>query len=312
MLRLLISSLLFVSCTYAQDSCTTTSNGYYYDLNSLQAKTDYEVKTEGRTYKLNVCRGLASEFWNPVGVDRPEDMGAKFVGEHGDFSIGQKNSTLVVEDNNPILIYSGGSPCPGASNLKASTAVRFICDTTVSTGAPVFVAQLPPDPQSACAFVFEWRTNVACSTRASGFFGRVMVVLLTFVVVIFLAYFVTGTLYRRYVLQFRGVEQFPTVAPAGLFKACQEAYSQARDRVPERWSSGLPIPSINSWSDHARSGFRRVPQEEEGLVGNSRYSLEDDEEAIPNDPPLVDPSSIQASGEGRRDPGMDNNGVIRL
>lgn len=81
-----------------------------------------------------------------------------------------------------MSIMTGGSECPNARGMYASSAIRFICDTSVfgsgtwtvrrgyrnmnpelttTPGKPELVAQLPPDDSEACAFFFEWRTHVS-------------------------------------------------------------------------------------------------------------------------------------------------------
>jgi hypothetical protein len=63
---------------------------------------------------------------------------------------------------------SNGSWCKskaGDNQIRASTVVEFVCDTSVfGSGTPRLVAQLPPgDDEDACAFVIEWRTHVSIS-----------------------------------------------------------------------------------------------------------------------------------------------------
>ena len=73
-----------------------------------------------------------------------------------------KNLTIV--DDEPYMYMMDGSPCPGAasSNLRASTAIRFICDSSIfSSGSPKLVAQLPPKDFESCAYFIEWRTPVS-------------------------------------------------------------------------------------------------------------------------------------------------------
>ena len=41
------------------------------------------------------------------------------------------NTTLTVVDGHPMMLLTGGSPCTNGGELRASTAVRFICDTSV-------------------------------------------------------------------------------------------------------------------------------------------------------------------------------------
>ena len=89
---------------------------------------------------------------------------------------------MLVREGNPVILMTDGSPCPNAGNQTASTAIRFICDSSAGTGTcctrvrqlrltspmskgkPSMIATLPPDEENACAFFVEWRTEV----RASG------------------------------------------------------------------------------------------------------------------------------------------------
>lgn len=65
-------------------------------------------------------------------------------------------------------MLSDGSSCkanPGGSNLdlKASTIIEFICDTSIfGAGQPRLVGQLPPgDDEVGCAYFIEWGTHVS-------------------------------------------------------------------------------------------------------------------------------------------------------
>ena len=81
-----------------------------------------------------------------------------------------------------MILMQNGSPCFGAENDHASTAIRLICDSSVSgygqrlgspycakliiwIGTPQLIAELPGPDDSACAFVIEWRTPVSGATR---------------------------------------------------------------------------------------------------------------------------------------------------
>ena len=47
-------------------------------------------------------------------------------------------------------------------DIRASSVVGFVCDTSVSGfGTPRLLAALPPgDDEAACAFIIEWKTPV--------------------------------------------------------------------------------------------------------------------------------------------------------
>jgi hypothetical protein len=76
------------------------------------------------------------------------------------------NSTLTIRGEHPLLTYTNGSPCKAeteGTQMTASTAIEFICDTSVfAVGKPDLIIQLPPgDDEAACAFLIEWRTHVS-------------------------------------------------------------------------------------------------------------------------------------------------------
>ncbi|KAL5494617.1 hypothetical protein ACEPAI_78 [Sanghuangporus weigelae] len=145
-----------------QKSCTAHMCGRQYDLSPLSSSSDYIITSHsGRNITLNVCRTVISDLWNPR-VDRPQDVGGFFRGDHGDFSIGQANTSLHFRNGNPVLFMTDGTSCPQSENMKASTAIQFICDNSAAEGKPQLAAQLPPEDEDACAFFIEWRTKYAC------------------------------------------------------------------------------------------------------------------------------------------------------
>jgi cation-dependent mannose-6-phosphate receptor len=79
---------------------------------------------------MNVCRPLAQEIWNAKGP-KPDEAAVVTRQEHGDFSFGARNDTLLLSGNDPLLVYQDGSPCPKDDKSYATTIVRFICDRGV-------------------------------------------------------------------------------------------------------------------------------------------------------------------------------------
>lgn len=234
------------------------------------------------------------ETWNPD-VAHPENIAAFTRRGHGDFSLGEVNTTLLVRDRHPLLILTGGSPCTGADNLRASTAVRFICDTSVfGSGKPRLVAQLPPNDESACAFFIEWRTHLACPTgEPSGFWGGLIIGMSMIALVLVMLYLVGGTLYRRYVLQLRGFDQIPRVSFFS-FTDTLERIQSVRDRFAGQrsWNNGERLPAL--------------PEEEEANLGS-----ESDEQSHGHS------FSNDAARESDRQAGIlgsdvDTHGIIRL
>ncbi|QRV94644.1 autophagy-related protein 27 [Ceratobasidium sp. AG-Ba] len=216
-IKSVVSLLFFSKIVLGADKqpCTGEDDNGYYDLSPLRSNKDYEVPSDsGRTFKLNVCQKVKSELWNPQHVEKEDQIGGFVRAAHGDFSIGAYNTTVQIKHKHPLLIYENGSTCKSATNLKASSIIRFICDPAVfAVGSPVLVAQLPPEDENACAFFFEWRTHVACPTAKSVGAGGLFAVFAAILFAAFMTYIVGATLYNRYVLGYRGLDQLPTVSP---------------------------------------------------------------------------------------------------
>lgn len=73
-------------------------------------------------------------------------------------------------DYKPRLVFSDGSKCKASPDgadldLKASTIIEFVCDTSVpGAGKPRLLGQLPPgDDEVGCSYFIEWKTNVSKS-----------------------------------------------------------------------------------------------------------------------------------------------------
>ncbi|KAG5644975.1 hypothetical protein DXG03_007347 [Asterophora parasitica] len=127
-----------------------------------------------------------------------------------------------------------GSRCKsksGDNQIRASTIVDFVCDTSVfGSGVPRLVAQLPPgDDEDACAFFLEWRSHVACPTNepggALGFFAFLFFTIISLA----LLYLVAGTLYNRFVLRLRGIDQIPKFSVESMKYHAAEAYDWIKD-----------------------------------------------------------------------------------
>jgi len=267
---LLLSTL--VTLVAAQDTCIVTTDNGHYDLTPLTASDDYTVEADGRTYYLNVCRAVSGELWNPKGVDNPQTVGARYRGEHGDYSMGNYNTTLRFEHNNPLLIYENGSPCAADMEVRTSTAIRFLCDNTVfGPGKPQLVASLPPGGGTPCAFFFEWRTHVACPGSPRTSIGSA-VGLLVGMVLLFL-FLIIGLLlaYRWYAMQKRGLDLLPRPSIGNFV----EGFRDLRDFLR---------PTRDRWRDAPRYGggrdyYETLAAEEENRPltedGSSRLSFEE-------------------------------------
>ncbi|KAJ7052892.1 hypothetical protein C8F01DRAFT_1375682 [Mycena amicta] len=243
--------LLAGCCASAEDTtlkpCTGRNGGKYYDLNGLKASSDYTLKTPGggreRELILNACKAVSHETWGLKMDDVPDPATvAGFVRrEHGDFSIGTLNTTLTFSARSgyPHLTFSSGSKCVDADgkkvdSLRASTEIEFVCDPAADRGAPRLIASLPPgSDDSACAFVFEWRTVSACPTSEGVGFFAVLWFLVSSVLVVLAAYLVIGTLYNYFALGLSGMEALPRFSVAGLVHHTREAVDVARE-----WCAG--------------------------------------------------------------------------
>ncbi|KAI0715100.1 hypothetical protein C8Q76DRAFT_619010 [Earliella scabrosa] len=297
--------------------CTTHADGNYYDLSRLSSRNDYEfTSSSGQKYILNVCKAVSHEVWAPK-VDKPEDVAGFTRRAHGDFSIGDVNTTVVVRGGQPLIFMTDGTRCPNAGDLTASTAIRFICDGSAGVGKPTMIATLPPDEDKACAFFVEWRTELACPTSEGSVFGTIVSVLAIIVAVLFSLYIVGGTLYNRYVLELRGMDQIPRFSFFSLsdtvdfVRDCLERVKgrsydswQSRNWGAQDWGSG------GSWGNSGRqgySGLRATPEESQTMLGGPPGFLDEqsdeDEEAPPPPPPRAPPHQ-----DNSRASGMDADG----
>lgn len=74
-------------------------------------------------------------------------------------------------DSNVRMTLTGGSRCQlksGDTELRASTVVDFVCDTSVfGAGEPRLVAQFPPgNDEEACGYFIQWKTHVSASSES--------------------------------------------------------------------------------------------------------------------------------------------------
>jgi len=279
----LLLFLMLSVLAIAQNTCIISTDSGHYDLTSLTAKQDYKVEADGRTYYLNVCRGIVEELWNPKGVNNSLLVGAKYRGEHGDYSMGEYNTSLKFEHNNPLLLYDNGSPCAVDMPVKTSTAIRFLCDNTVfGSGQPQLVTSLPPGSGTPCAFFFEWRTHVACPGAARSSL-RSAVGLVVGMIALF-STLVIGLLlaYRWFAMQKRGSELFPRPSFHDLaitFRDVRDFLRPTRDR----WQDAPRYGGERSYYETLAAEEENRPLNEEG-EGN-RLSFED----APRDRPVNGP-----------------------
>jgi len=179
-----------------------------------------------------------------------------------------------------------GSPCSSSDpELRASTAIRFVCDPTViSEGSPEVVAILPPGGDS-CSFFVEWRTNLACPSIKRTGTGGFIAVFSAILFVALLVYVFGVFIYNRYVLGLRGKDQIPALSiipVSSTVSYIKSTFHSIQDRVDScrsgSNSSGGDGKQWGSWrASNQRNGFSRLPREEEEAIIEGRFS-EDEED----------------------------------
>ncbi|QRW21986.1 autophagy-related protein 27 [Rhizoctonia solani] len=343
--RYLAPIILLSSLVFAADPapCTGEDEEGYYDLSPLRSNKDYKFTSEtGRDFSINVCQGVKSELWHPQQVDKLETIGGFFRADHGDFSIGTYNTTLKVKNKHPVLVYEHGSTCASATSLKASTVIRFICDPAVfAVGSPVLVAQLPPEDDQACAFFIEWRTHVACPTAKSIGAGGFIAVFGAILLAAIMTYLVGATLYNRYVLGYRGIDQLPTVSPLNA-SAFMDCFYFIKDNFGPRNDGFVSsAPTGRGGFGNANGGFRRgngfggfgnnpsAPPRRDGFqthfqeeterapIMDPRFSLDDDQEyerrtsLVPPDVPQKDTAPTPPRSPRSQSPNIGGESITR-
>ncbi|KAJ3511454.1 hypothetical protein NLJ89_g4087 [Agrocybe chaxingu] len=238
LLATLLSLFLFTTSAFADEKpCTIHDGGKYYDLNPLRSNKDYDIKTPSeQTISLNICQSVKTELFGLKNDIDAGDVGGFIRRGHGDFAIGKTNTTLSIYDGRPRIMMSNGSRCkPKAGEppgeVRASTAVEFICDKSVfGPGVPRLLVQLPPgDDDIACGFVIEWRTHYACATSEGGGVWGIFATLAVIFLVLLMTYTVLGTLYNRFVLDLRGFDQIPQFSIESMKYHGREAFEWCKD-----------------------------------------------------------------------------------
>lgn len=93
----------------------------------------------------------------------------------------------------------------------------------------------------------------------------------------FFVYAVAATLYNRFFLGLRGLDQLPSI-PCLRCNWLTDCFAWVHDKLTGRGDGIVGGPRLSGWGNRARDGFRRLP-EEEGMMGaEGRFSLEDEEE----------------------------------
>ncbi|KAJ7084545.1 hypothetical protein B0H15DRAFT_910828 [Mycena belliarum] len=247
LLFILVFCLSLFSSTRAEEKpCTGRNAGKYYDLNRLQAGKDYTLTTPGgNELVLSACKSVSHETWG-LKVQDPALVGGFVRRGHGDFSIGQTNTTLSFAGRagHPHLTLASGSKCRDENgntldHLRGSTEIEFVCDPSAGAGSPRLVAQLPPGGEDlVCAWFLEWRTAAACPTSEGTTFGGILSFLLVSLLVFLAAYLVIGTLYNFFILNLAGTDALPRFSIAGMLYHGREASEMAGDWWASRQGGG--------------------------------------------------------------------------
>ncbi|KAJ3540007.1 hypothetical protein NM688_g6286 [Phlebia brevispora] len=242
-------------------------------------------------------------MWAPD-VGQPGDVGGFTRRDHGDFSLGYANTALEVRDGNAALTMVEGSPCPIHKHMHAATTIHFKCDTSVfGAGEPKLIAQLPPPANQSCYFFIEWRTHVACPTRARGGNWGVISILASIAGILFFVYIIAGMFYNYFILGLRGGDVFPRYSLFS-FRDTVQLFRRCIGRVKEQ-SESLHFGSggMGSWGSRTNGRYRGLAsshEEEAGMLsGPPGYLDEEDEEE-------------EEHQNGSRPQGMDSDGTIRL
>ncbi|KAJ2741732.1 Cation-independent mannose-6-phosphate receptor CI-MPR, partial [Coemansia sp. BCRC 34490] len=125
-----------------------------YDLRPLElASGSYAVDGlgSGYSFELNICGSLPG-YTNKHGAVRWQTVNTEGI-------IGQPNDHLRIQGENVIMEYTGGDLCKNVPQKRQSAQIVFACDHSIadSPGKPEFIAEW-----EHCAFMFLWRTPVAC------------------------------------------------------------------------------------------------------------------------------------------------------
>ncbi|KAJ1742768.1 Cation-independent mannose-6-phosphate receptor CI-MPR [Coemansia sp. RSA 1086] len=139
-----------VSISYA---LSIASGALLYDLRPLKLQNDnYSIDgfDSGYRFELNICNVLSTET-NAVGRWF-RDGNSGIFGRLGDTGPQLRGDKLLLE-------YTNGDACSNVPQLNQTAIISFVCDHSVNgNGRPAFISDW-----ASCAFMFEWRTPLACS-----------------------------------------------------------------------------------------------------------------------------------------------------
>ncbi|TFK21264.1 mannose 6-phosphate receptor domain-containing protein [Coprinopsis marcescibilis] len=237
LLSTVLATLLAAGVAAGEDKpCTIHGNGKYFDLTPLKSPQDFQVTglPDHDEFHINMCQPVKTETFGLKDEFKQNEVASFIRREHGDFVIGKVEDKLDFYLDHPRLLISSGSRCKSsrneAQNIRASALIDFRCDPSAGRGQPRLIAQLPPGPpDEGCAYVIEWRTQHACPTSESGIVWTLFITLAVVFLTLLLAYTILGTLYNRFVLQLRGVDQIPQFSIESMRYHATEAIDWAKD-----------------------------------------------------------------------------------
>lgn len=93
----------------------------------------------------------------------------------------------------------------------------------------------------------------------------------------FFVYIIAATLYNRFFLGLRGLDQFPSV-PCLQCNYLANCFSWVHDKITGRGDGFVGGPRLSGWGNRARDGFQRLPEEERMMGAEGRFSLDDEED----------------------------------
>ncbi|KIM64114.1 hypothetical protein SCLCIDRAFT_1213514 [Scleroderma citrinum Foug A] len=308
--HLLLATLLTLAISaYADDQpCTLHHGGNFYDLSPLKARKDYELDIEGgRKFYLNVCRGITTDPWNAGVSEGDGDIAGLIRRDHGDFAIGIVNTTLEMVEGGLMIRQFNGSPCKSMDNVRGSSSIRFICDTSVfAAGKPALIDKFPQNTDEACHYEFEWKTHFACPTGERGFLSGLLVSCIITAMIFLMLYTVASTLYNRFVLRLSGPQLMPKFTLQHAYELLDVSYELVHSLL-DRFGV-----TSGSWRSRGRRDLNTashhwVSREEERTVFASDSPEPDLEDAAPERE--LEPLNTQQDPESDHD---EADGTVRL
>ncbi|CAG8531635.1 9850_t:CDS:2 [Diversispora eburnea] len=198
------ATIIFAEDSSSNDcSVTNTTSKKRFDLSPLKkaSGSDWVLKSHEYTFYINVCDKILHEV---NGVDTEEiGVWGKKDGHDSGLKLGNFNKNPHLNDDDVYLEYVGGK-C-GTDSIKYTSVIYFKCDQTVEgQGEPRLIYNYED-----CAFVFEWKTPVACPTSVNGGAMSSWGVFFTIFAIALIVYFLGGIAYNRMVHRASGFYQIP-------------------------------------------------------------------------------------------------------